>query len=286
MGTLHVPAESIEEYKTTAPWSHFTNFVPITGDEQFTYDVYLCESIDNSTRLNHYNGYDANVTLERTFHKDGKWNTLCLPFSMTAEQIEDGSNPLRDATIVKMEPASSSLKADGTLDLMFVRTAIIEAGKPYLVRWKEGDDLVEPTFKSVHLSCTEPTAIEFDNEQGTDPCKFVGQFSPFKVTDENIDKIVQLSPDAQLYYSSEPETLYSSLAHFEIPGDIQSSNFSYRGDVNGDGEVDLSDAIMVTYYSLHEVPSDFNESAADMNGDGVIDLSDAIIIIYISLGVR
>ena len=58
------------------------------------------------------------------------------------------------------------------------------------------------------------------------------------------------------------------------------------GDVNGDGEVDLSDAIMVTYYSLHEEPSNFKESVADMNGDGEIDLSDAIIIIYKSLGVK
>ena len=55
------------------------------------------------------------------------------------------------------------------------------------------------------------------------------------------------------------------------------------GDVNGDSEVDLADAIMVTYYSLHEVPSNFNEAAADMNGDGEIDLSDATIIINISL---
>ena len=57
------------------------------------------------------------------------------------------------------------------------------------------------------------------------------------------------------------------------------------GDVNGDGEVDLSDAIMVTYYSLHTAPANFNVAAADMNGDGEIDLSDAIIIIYKNLGV-
>ena len=62
-------------------------------------------------------------------------------------------------------------------------------------------------------------------------------------------------------------------------------NAVIAGDVNGDGDVDLSDAIMVTYYSLHEVPTNFNEVAADMNGDGEIDLSDAIIIIYRSLGV-
>ena len=47
-----------------------------------------------------------------------------------------------------------------------------------------------------------------------------------------------------------------------------------------------ADAIMVTYYSLHEEPSNFKESVADMNGDGEIDLSDAIIIIYKSLGVK
>ncbi len=58
------------------------------------------------------------------------------------------------------------------------------------------------------------------------------------------------------------------------------------GDVNSDGKVDLSDAIMVTYYSLHQVPSKFNEAAADLNGDTEIDLSDAIIIIYMSLGVK
>ena len=57
------------------------------------------------------------------------------------------------------------------------------------------------------------------------------------------------------------------------------------GDVNDNGEVDRSDAIMVPYYSLHVAPAGFNEAAADMNGDGEIDLSDAIIIIYKSLGV-
>ena len=63
------------------------------------------------------------------------------------------------------------------------------------------------------------------------------------------------------------------------------SLMSLMGDVNSDGVVDLSDAIMVTYYSLHQVPSNFKESVADMNDDGMIDLSDAIIIIYKSLGV-
>jgi len=43
---------------------------------------------------------------------------------------------------------------------------------------------------------------------------------------------------------------------------------------------------MVTYYSLHVALTNFNETVADMNGDGKVDLSDAIIIIYKSLGVK
>ncbi|MCR5851662.1 MAG: CotH kinase family protein [Bacteroidaceae bacterium] len=57
------------------------------------------------------------------------------------------------------------------------------------------------------------------------------------------------------------------------------------GDVNSDGEVDLSDAVMVTCYSLQMEPDNFNEAAADMNNDGEIDLSDAIIIIYTTFNI-
>ena len=58
------------------------------------------------------------------------------------------------------------------------------------------------------------------------------------------------------------------------------------GDVNSDGELDLSDAIMVIYYSLGVRPTLFKETAADLNGDGEIDLADAIMIIYMSLDVQ
>lgn len=56
------------------------------------------------------------------------------------------------------------------------------------------------------------------------------------------------------------------------------------GDVNSDGQVDLTDAIMIVYYSLGQAPADFNIGVADMNNDSVIDLTDAIIVVYQSLG--
>ncbi len=58
------------------------------------------------------------------------------------------------------------------------------------------------------------------------------------------------------------------------------------GDVNDDGEVDLTDAIMIVYHSLGQTPTTFRKERADMNGDGLVDLTDAIIVVYESLGVN
>lgn len=59
-----------------------------------------------------------------------------------------------------------------------------------------------------------------------------------------------------------------------------------RGDVNGDGNVSLADAILTLQRSLDLNMTDtFIEEVADMNGDGTITLADAIIILQISLDI-
>lgn len=56
------------------------------------------------------------------------------------------------------------------------------------------------------------------------------------------------------------------------------------GDANGDGNIDLTDAVMITYHSLGTAQPNLNWNAADVNRDGVVDLTDAIIVVYRSLG--
>ena len=74
-----------------------------------------------------------NVTLEnRTLYKDGKWNTLCLPFALDDEQI--AASPLKDATIKKLDTSSSGLVGN-ELGIYFAPVTVIEAGKPYIVKW-------------------------------------------------------------------------------------------------------------------------------------------------------
>ena len=57
------------------------------------------------------------------------------------------------------------------------------------------------------------------------------------------------------------------------------------GDVNGDGKIDVSDAIMVlrNIVGLVEL-TPAQELATDVNGDGKIDVSDAIMILRYIVG--
>lgn len=56
------------------------------------------------------------------------------------------------------------------------------------------------------------------------------------------------------------------------------------GDVNGDDDVDIADAICIVNYVVGKNPSPFNEAAADVNGDNVIDIADAVSIVNIIAG--
>ena len=61
------------------------------------------------------------------------------------------------------------------------------------------------------------------------------------------------------------------------------------GDVNGDGRVNVSDAILLINYLINEnqsgqVPSGFNSAAADFNRDGLVNVSDASTLINHILG--
>ena len=58
----------------------------------------------------------------------------------------------------------------------------------------------------------------------------------------------------------------------------------YRGDANGDGEVDVADYVVVCNKILHRTPSPFYNDAADYNGDGSIDVADLVNITNVAIG--
>ena len=150
----------------------------------------------------------VNVTLkDRTFYKDGKWNTLCLPFSLTAEQLADDGCPLKGATVKTL--ASSSF-AGGTLTLNFTDANSIEAGKPYLVKWASGNDIKNPVFTNVTISNTLTSVT-------TDYVNFVGTFSPVTLA-ANDKSVLFLGENNKLYYPSADVPVNSCRAYFKLNG--------------------------------------------------------------------
>ena len=98
------------------------------------------DSGDNSDVIDSYNNQRANVTLSgRTLYRDGYWNTLCVPFALSAEQIS--ASPLAGADIMALDTDDSGFE-DGTLTLNFATASDITAGTPYIFKWDNSIDAV------------------------------------------------------------------------------------------------------------------------------------------------
>ena len=59
---------------------------------------------------------------------------------------------------------------------------------------------------------------------------------------------------------------------------------TFKGDVNGDGDVDIADAVCIVNHVVGKSNTTFNEAAADANGDGDIDIADAVHIVNYVVG--
>lgn len=202
-------------------------------------DINLSDNADNSDLIALYNGISANITLSgRTFYQDGKWNTICLPFYVTL-----ASSPLTGATLVEMDNSSTGTSLDtsnGELTLKFSNATNIEAGKPYLIKWDTGENIVSPKFNGVTITSTTPTSVvSYDNN-----LKFVGQYNPYSITDANIDEVILLTSNNKLGYSNNPRTLNCFRAHFFAPkdGDMSRSVKQYNIDFgNGQGTTGITE---------------------------------------------
>lgn len=56
------------------------------------------------------------------------------------------------------------------------------------------------------------------------------------------------------------------------------------GDVNGDGDVDIADAVCIVNHIVCKPNTAFDEAAADANGDGDVDIADAVHIVNYVVG--
>lgn len=193
---------------------------------------------DNNSVINYYNGKTATVTLTgRTLFKDGKWNTICLPFNVTdgdaneSNEVTGGTDgktftgtPLEDADIREL---STTIVNDGkttgfnteTNSLILNFTAQeavtkIEAGKPYIVKWTGGTDITDPSFSGVTINNKAPEGVTSKDGSIT----FIGTYGWQKFTDENkrILLIGKNTSKSTLFYPESGASLGAFRAYFQL----------------------------------------------------------------------
>ena len=171
------------------------------------------DDMDNMPLVGYYlNRGTVNAKFNgRKLYKDGDWNTLCLPFNMTADELSAAKttegHPLYGATVREMDVTgwynTSNERSDARDATFCYQTALkeapdddekyllylyfqdannIEAGKPYLVKWSKPDgydtnpsnfDISNPVFENVTIKASLST-IESDDGS----VLFVPVFSP------------------------------------------------------------------------------------------------------------
>lgn len=191
---------------------------------RITFGLQLADNGNNSTVIDSKDGQTTSVQLTgRTLYKDGKWNTLCLPFSLTADQI--AASPLADCTLMSLDGAESNL-TNGTLTLNFTTAESITAGTPYIIKWAEGDNIVAPAFSSVTISKTMYNVATSDSK-----VTFKGSYDAQSFDAEN-KNILFLGGDDKLYYPQNGASIGACRAYFEVADGLSVKAFKLN--IGGD----------------------------------------------------
>ena len=189
------------------------------------------------------------VLADRTLYKDGNWNTLCLPFNMTAEQVTaqlaptelmeldiDGSHTDDNGT------HKTGLDSEGTLYLYFKdATGGITAGKPYIIKWSNGDNIVNPTFTSVTVSNATTTVTA--SNSGLKTVEFIGTYSPVGLEGGDPSNLY-LGSGNQLFWPSADKTIGAFRAYFRVdlsntPSGVRAFSLHFGDEDDATGVVDV-----------------------------------------------
>lgn len=212
------------------------------------------EETKNGTLIDSWHSNTTNVTLkDRTLYKDGSWNTLCLPFPLTTEQL--AASPLAGAVIRTLDDASFS---NGELTFNFTdNVTSISAGTPYIIKWNKANgyeeanaqtrDINNPVFTNVVIDKTINNKVcDLDNGKCV---TFKGVYTPISY-DQTNRSILFLGDNNKLYFPKSGAKINSCRAYFELTGfemaDVaQARIFVNDGNATGIISIDNDNKIIV-----------------------------------------
>lgn len=196
--------------------------------------VYVGCEIDCTSKTNMYwnmgyahfvaDKYTVVDLKNRTLYKDGYWNTLTLPFSLSAEKL--ATTCLAGADIRVFKSATwNDVNKQLTINFSESNEGKIQAGVPCLIRWGEpgnapGGTIENPSFTNVAVDLWNQEVFDEDeNEDEADQyetesngLRFQAQIAPVQLSANT--KALMLGADNKLYTPSKSIYVYSTHAYF------------------------------------------------------------------------
>ena len=200
----------------------------------YTVQIYkkVAYSTTESLTLNPKNTWEATISgkdlkgkcikevkLERAFVDDGGWYTICLPFSLNANEI---STLFHGAKFQEFSGVSTNRTTKGT-ELNFKSVTATEAGKPYLMKPVQDISTKDMTFEKKVIEVTAPVAVTHKSADGKE-FTFTGIFDPTAIIGPQY-RILSGANGTELRIPGSG-TMAGFRAYFVMPTDLTSEQTS------------------------------------------------------------
>lgn len=162
-------------------------------------------------------GKVPSIKIDRSFIADGGWYTICLPFSLTEDDIK---KQFKGAEFQGFDGVDQQ---DKTINLKFKKVTTTKAGKPYLIKPIKDITAADLTFINKQIEQTTPVDVSYMLESDANKTfTFKGVFSPFTADSEELaDKNIKFLSGVKgldLVSPNGTGTMKCYRAYFVFPG--------------------------------------------------------------------
>ena len=193
---------------------------------------------------------DAKVAIERTLSSE-YWNTLCLPFSLTTDQVKA---KFGEGTLI-----TEFNDVEGSV-MTFIKADSIEAGKPYL--FKPANTVANPVFEGVVISGADAEMITGTTNGDY---AFAGTYGTYEMKTNNTEVFITTSGNLS-YPAAESNTMKGMRAYIMLPASSNAKAFSLNIGGESTGIESIDGGMLngnATVYNLNgqKMSSDMNSLA-------------------------
>ena len=214
--------------KLTVTYSKVATTTPLTLEE---------DADDTVSKIEDNNGKTIDVKLTRSL-KAGLWNTICLPFDVTADQVE---SVLKATDNVK----EFDKEDKATATIFFKPATEMKAGVPYLI--KPTEDATVLNFKDVTINNVD----KLNRKNGNDYC-ICGVFGKYTMNTNGTELFLNAAGKF-VAPAAATNTMKGFRAYFMVPSGSSAAaiNINIDGETTGINNIETNATVNGKVYNLN-----------------------------------